>query len=158
VVQSLSKSHSEFLGTPMKHTMTRPLMILSIWLVLLNKKWFSILVKQIWLGDQLPKTLWTLTMMTLEIQKKHSLPNGKGSTIVNSVDQMVKRKAKSVIVSCTIIKGSICLYCQRKGHWLRSCQNLPKDVKVNKFDSTSGKVHYLTLLSFYSEILDTWCD
>ena len=33
--------------------------------------------------------------------------------------------------------------------------NLPKDVKVNKFDSTSGKVHYLTLLSFYSEILDT---
>ena len=29
---------------------------------------------------------------------KHSLPNGKGSTIVNSVDQMVKRKAKSEIV------------------------------------------------------------
>ena len=29
---------------------------------------------------------------------KHSLPNGKGSAIVNSVDQMVKRKAKSVIV------------------------------------------------------------
>ena len=53
---------------------------------------------------------------------KHSLPNGKGSAIVNSVDQMVKRKAKSVIVSCTIVKGSIHLYCQRKGHWLRSCQ------------------------------------
>ena len=86
---------------------------------------------------------------------KLSLPNGKGSAIVNSVDQMVKRKAKSVIVLCVFIKGSICLYCQRKGHWLRSCQNLPKDVKVNKFDSTSGKVHYLTLLSFYSEILDT---
>ena len=33
--------------------------------------------------------------------------------------------------------------------------NLPKDVKVNKFDSTSGKFHYLTLLSFYSEIPDT---
>ena len=46
---------------------------------------------------------------------KHSLPNGKGSAIVNSVDQMVKRKAKSVIVLCTIIKESICLYCQRKG-------------------------------------------
>ena len=39
--------------------------------------------------------------------EKHSLPNGKGSAIVNSVDQMVKRKAKSVIVPCTIIKGSI---------------------------------------------------
>ena len=76
---------------------------------------------------------------------KLSLPSEKGSAIVNSVDQMVKRKAKSVIVPCTFIKGSICLYCQRKGRWLRSCQNLPKDVKVNKFDSTSGKVHYLTL-------------
>ena len=36
VAQLLSKSHSEFLGTPMKQTMTRPLMILSICLVLLN--------------------------------------------------------------------------------------------------------------------------
>ena len=87
--------------------------------------------------------------------EKHSLPNGKGSAIVNSVDQMVKRKAKSVIVSCTIIKGSICLYCQRKGHWLRSCQNLPKDVKVNKFDFISGKLHCLTLLRSYLEILIT---
>ena len=34
--------------------------------------------------------------------KKLSLPNGKGLTIVNLVDQMVKRKAKSEIVSCTI--------------------------------------------------------
>ena len=33
---------------------------------------------------------------------KHSLPNGKGSAIVNSVDQMVKRKAKSKIVPCII--------------------------------------------------------
>ena len=29
---------------------------------------------------------------------KHSLPNGKGSAIVNSVDQLVKREAKSKIV------------------------------------------------------------
>ena len=36
--------------------------------------------------------------VTQEIQKKHSLPNGKGSAIVNSVDQMVKREAKSEIV------------------------------------------------------------
>ena len=86
---------------------------------------------------------------------KHSLPNGKGSAIVNSVDQMVKRKSKSVIVLCTIIKGSICLYCQRKGALVAKLPNLPKDVKVNKFDSTSGKDHYLTLLSFYSKIPDT---
>ena len=37
--------------------------------------------------------------------EKHSLPNGKGSAIVNSVDQMVKGKVKSVIVPCTIAKG-----------------------------------------------------
>ena len=48
--------------------------------------------------------------------EKHSLPNGKGLAIVNSVDQMVKRKAKSVIVPCTITKGSIWLYFQSKGH------------------------------------------
>ena len=46
---------------------------------------------------------------------KLSLPSGKGSAIVNSVDQMVKRKAKSVIVPCVITKGSICLNCQRRG-------------------------------------------
>ena len=34
--------------------------------------------------------------------EKLSLPNGKGLAIVNSVDQMVKRKAKSEIVPCTI--------------------------------------------------------
>jgi len=34
--------------------------------------------------------------------EKHSLPNGKGLAIVNLVDQMVKRKAKSEIVPCTI--------------------------------------------------------
>ena len=44
---------------------------------------------------------------------KLSLPNGKGSTIVNSVGQMVKRKAKFEIVPCTIPKGSIWFYCQK---------------------------------------------
>ena len=73
---------------------------------------------------------------------KLSLPSGKGSAIVNSVDQMVKRKAKSEIVLCTIPKGSIYFYCQRNGHWLRSCPNYLKDLRegqVKKFDSASGK-------------------
>nr|KAJ0200873.1 hypothetical protein LSAT_V11C600322980 [Lactuca sativa] len=39
--------------------------------------------------------------------EKLSLPNGKGSATVNSVDQMVKRKAKFEIVPCTIPKDSI---------------------------------------------------
>ena len=43
----------------------------------------------------------------------------------------------------------------KKGALVAKLPNLPKDVNVNKFDTTSGKVHYLTLLSFYSEILDT---
>ena len=47
--------------------------------------------------------------------EKHSLPNGKGSVIVNLVDQMVKRKAKSEIVSCAIIKGSTCVLLPKEG-------------------------------------------
>ena len=43
----------------------------------------------------------------------------------------------------------------KKGALVTKLPNLPKDVKVNEFDSTSGKVHYLTLLSFYYEILLT---
>ena len=43
----------------------------------------------------------------------------------------------------------------KEGALIVKLPNLPKDVKVNKLDSTSGKFHYLTLLSFYSEILDT---
>ena len=41
----------------------------------------------------------------------------------------------------------------KEGALVAKLLNLPKDVKVNKFDFTSGKFHYLTLLSFYSEIL-----
>ena len=43
----------------------------------------------------------------------------------------------------------------KEGALVAKLPNLPKDVKVNKFDSTSGKVHYLTLLSSYLEILIT---
>ncbi|KAL7583270.1 hypothetical protein Lser_V15G45908 [Lactuca serriola] len=50
--------------------------------------------------------------------KKSSLPNGKGPATVKSFDQMVKRKAKSEIVPCTILKESFCFYCQEKGHWM----------------------------------------
>ena len=74
--------------------------------------------------------------------KKPFLPNGKGSFIVKSVDQMEKRKDKSDIVPCTITKGSICFYCQREAHWLRSCPNYLKDLRkgqVKKFDSALGK-------------------
>ena len=68
-------------------------------------------------------------MVTLEIQKNLSLPNGKGSAIVNSVDQMVKRKAKSEIVLCTITKESICLYCQKEGALVAKLPRLPERSK-----------------------------
>ena len=41
----------------------------------------------------------------------------------------------------------------KKGALVTKLPNLPKDVKVNKFDSTSGKVHYQTLLSSYLRFL-----
>ena len=43
----------------------------------------------------------------------------------------------------------------KEGALVTKLPNLPKDGKVNKFDFISGKVHCLTLLSFYYEILDT---
>ena len=64
--------------------------------------------------------------------EKSSHPNGKESN----------RKAKFVIVPCTIPKESICFYFQEKGHWLRSCPDYLKDLRkgrVEKFDSASGK-------------------
>ncbi|KAL7603012.1 uncharacterized protein LOC128133874 [Lactuca sativa] len=73
--------------------------------------------------------------------EKISLPNGKGSTIVNPVDQMVKRKAKFMIVSRANAKEAICFYCHLKGHWKRNCPDYLKDLKegrINKFDSTLG--------------------
>ena len=77
--------------------------------------------------------------------EKLSLPNGKGSTMVKSFDLMVKRKDKSEIVSCTISKESICFFCQKKGHWLRSCRIYLKPHK-------DGKVKSLTLLQVKSII------
>ena len=68
----------------------------------------------------------------IEYPKKLSLPNGKGSAIVNSVDQMVKRKAKFEIVPCTIPKESMCLFFQKKGHWLQSCHIYLKDLVKSK--------------------------
>ena len=43
----------------------------------------------------------------------------------------------------------------KEGALVAKLPNLPKDVKVNKFDSILGKVHCLTLLSYYVEILIT---
>ena len=43
----------------------------------------------------------------------------------------------------------------KEGALVMKLPNLPKDDKVNKFDFISGKVHGLTLLSSYLEILIT---
>ena len=65
-------------------------------------------------------------------------------------------RTKSVIVRCAVPKESICFYCQEKGHWRRSCPNYLRDLRdgrVKTYGSTSGKIHYLTLLSSYSRFL-----
>ncbi|KAL7603002.1 hypothetical protein Lser_V15G19196 [Lactuca serriola] len=52
-----------------------------------------------------------------------------------------KRKVESEIVPCTIPEESICFYCQKKGHWLRSCPNYLRDLRdgrVKMYDSASG--------------------
>ena len=67
-----------------------------------------------------------------------------------------KRKAMSELVPCPVPKESICFYCQEKGHWRRSCPIYLRDLRdgrVKTYGSTSGKIHYLTLLSSYSRFL-----
>ena len=94
-------------------------------------------------GRSISQTSMDIDNGNIGSPEKLSLPNGKGSALVNPVDQMVKRKAKSVINSCTIPKDSICFHCQKKGHWLRNCPNYLKDLrekeKSKRFDSASGK-------------------
>ncbi|KAL7594051.1 hypothetical protein Lser_V15G33801 [Lactuca serriola] len=87
------------------------------------------------IGRSTSKTYMDIDNGNIGSPEKPSLPDGKGSTIVNPVDQMVKRKAKSEIVPCTIPKESICVYCQKKGHWLRSCPIYLKDHKMVKSKS-----------------------
>ena len=68
------------------------------------------------IGRSTPQISMDIDNGNIGSPEKSSLQNGKGSAIVNPVDQMVKRKAKSEIVPCTIPKESICFYCQVKGH------------------------------------------
>ena len=70
------------------------------------------------IGRSTPQTSMDIDNGNIGSPEKLSLPNGKGSSMVKSFDQMVNRKAKSEIVPCTIPKESICFYCQKKGHWL----------------------------------------
>ena len=65
--------------------------------------------KAILIGRSTSQTFMDIDNGNFGNPEKLSLPNGKGSAIVNSVDQMVKRKAKYEIDSCTIPKEFICL-------------------------------------------------
>ena len=66
------------------------------------------------IGRSIFQTSMDIDNGNIRSPEKSFLPNGIGSAIVNSVDQMVMRKAKSEIVSCTIPKDSICFYSQEK--------------------------------------------
>ena len=118
VLQSLPESYSEFIKNyyVTDHDMT--LTDLSYLLVAAESE-------MMWRNGQANMGGRSISQTSMDIDngnigspEKLSLPNGKGSAIVNSVDQMVKRKAKSEIVSCTIPKEFIFFYCQEKGHWL----------------------------------------
>ena len=97
MVQSLSKSHSEFLWDTYETDYDKTLNDL------------------IYLLRSTSQNFMNRYNSDIGYPVKLSLPNGKGSAIVNSVDQMVKRKVKSVIVLCTITKASICLIAKGRG-------------------------------------------
>ena len=51
--------------------------------------------------------------------------------------------------------------CQEKGRWKQvfpKSLKSPEDGRFKEYGCASGKIHYLTQLSSYSLILNTWCD
>ena len=106
MAQLLSKSHSDFLWDSYETDYDKTLNDLIYLLGTAESAMIWKASKANLIRRSTSKTLWTLKMMTLEIQKKkHSLPNRKGSAIVNLVDQMIKRKVKSVIVPVPLPNG-----------------------------------------------------
>ena len=106
-VQSLSKSHSEFFWDYYVTDHDLTLNDLTYLLVVAKSTMIWRTSKAILIGRSTSQTFMDIENGNIGNLEKLSLPNGKGSTIVNSVDQMVKRKVKSVIVPCTISKESI---------------------------------------------------
>ena len=73
-----------------------------------------------------------------------SKSNSQTSMDIKNGDIGDPEKVDSEIVPCPIPKESICLYCQEKEHWRRSCSIYLRDLRdgrVKMYDSTSGKIH-----------------
>ncbi|KAL7615824.1 hypothetical protein Lser_V15G04060 [Lactuca serriola] len=137
VLQSLPELYSEFIKdyNMTDHDMT--LIDLADLLVSAESAMIWRTGKTNLIGRSIPQTSMDIDNGNIGSPEMISLSKGKG-------------KAKSVIFPCTIPKESICFYFQDKGYWLRSFHIYlkdRKDGKVKKFDSISGNIHYLTLLS-----------
>lgn len=116
VLQSLPKSYSEFIKDyyVTDHDMT--LINLTYLLVAAESTMIWRTGRANLIGRSTSQTSMDIDDGNIGSTEKISLPNGKGSAIVNPIDQMVKRKAKSEIISCANAKEAICFYCHLKGH------------------------------------------
>ena len=109
-------------------------------------------------------TLIDLTYLLIDVESAMIWRAGQANLSGESNSQTVMgtgnigslERTKSVIVRCVVPKESICFYCQEKGHWRRSCPIYLRDLRdgrVETYGSNIGKIHLLTLLSFYSRFL-----
>ncbi|GJU69875.1 retrotransposon protein, putative, ty1-copia subclass [Tanacetum coccineum] len=94
-------------------------------------------------------------------KRKTSHSNWKGKAVKGKSDRGSKRKAESEIAPTSDPKEVVCLYCNIKGHWKRSCLKYLKDLKdgIGKKGSHSGMfmIELHNTITLDSWVLDTGC-
>ena len=126
VLQSLPESYSEFVREyyMMDHNVT-----------LIDLTYLLIAIES--------EMIWRVNQANLSGEL-----NSQTSMDIENGDIGDPEKVNSEIVPCAIPKESICLYCQEKEHWRRSCSIYLRDLRdgrVKTYGSTLGKIHSLTL-------------
>nr|GEW34982.1 hypothetical protein [Tanacetum cinerariifolium] len=70
-------------------------------------------------------------------KRKSSHSNWKGKAARGKSDRGSKRKNESEIAPTSDPKEAVCFYCNKKGHWKRSCTKYLKDLKDAKVEKGS---------------------
>ncbi|KAL7601555.1 hypothetical protein Lser_V15G21970 [Lactuca serriola] len=130
VLQSLPKSYSEFIKDYYIKDRDMSLIDLTYLLIAAESEMIWRTGKANSIGRSTFQTSMDIDIGNIGSPEKISLPKGKG-------------KAKSEIIPCTIPKEFVCLYCQEKGHWKRSCPDYLRDLRdgiIKLYGSASGKI------------------
>nr|GEU90936.1 hypothetical protein [Tanacetum cinerariifolium] len=97
----------------------------------------------------------------MQRKKKTYNSNWKGKAAKGKSDRGSKRKVEYEIAPTSDPKEAVCLYCNTKGHWKRSCPKYPKDLKDKKVKKGSHSGMFMIELynttTSDSWVLDTGC-